>query len=309
MPDTPSIRESPVATLAPWELTGAADAPIVAVLGGISASRHVTANAADPGDGWWQEVVGPGRAFDTATHRVLGIDWTVPTVGTLSTRDQAIQLARVLDHLHLTHLSGIVGASYGGMVALAFAELFPRRVARLAILCAAHEPHPMATAQRVIQRRIIRLGIAAGRPEDGVALARALGITTYRTAEEFAERFAGAPVGTQAGPRWPVEGYLDHGGASYARRCAPQRYLALSESIDLHRVSPEAIAVPTSLFAVVEDRVVGLAQVRELVARLAGPVRLMEVSSRFGHDAFLKETAAVGRFLVETFDVRRSHAA
>lgn len=309
MSDPSSNRESRIASPVPWELTGPADAPVVAVLGGISAGRHVTANAADPGDGWWQEIVGPGRAFDTSIHRVLGIDWTVPRAGTLSTRDQALQLARVLDHLHLTHLSGIVGASYGGMVALAFAELFPHRVARLAILCAAHEPHPMATAQRVIQRRIIRLGIAAGRPEDGVALARALGITTYRTAEEFAERFAGAPVGTHAGPRWPVEGYLDHGGHSYARRCAPERYLALSESIDLHRVAPEAIAVPTSLFAVAEDRVVGLAQVRELAARLAGPVRLTEISSRFGHDAFLKETAAVGRFLAEAFDPRRAHAA
>lgn len=295
--------------LVPWELTGRHDRPVIAVLGGISAGRHVTANAADPSAGWWQELVGPRAAIDTDQYRVLGIDWQAPSDGPVSTHDQATALALVLDHLHLSHVSAIVGASYGGMVALAFAERFPHRVGRLAVLCAAHQPHPMATAHRVIQRRIIRLGLAAGTPSDGVALARALGITTYRTAEEFAARFDGPAEERDGALRFPVEGYLDHGGARYAVRCTPERYLALSESIDSHRVAPERITTPTELLAVHGDAIAPVWQVRELARRLGGPARLVEIASHFGHDAFLKAVEPVGAFLQETLDPRRLHAA
>lgn len=309
MPAHRTPRPSPLALSPPWELTGRHERPVIAVLGGISASRHVTANAADPSAGWWQDLVGPGAAIDTDQHRILGIDWLVPTDGPVTTHDQAAALARVLDHLHLSHVSAIVGASYGGMVALAFAERYPERVGRLAVLCAAHQPHPMATAHRVIQRRIIRLGLAAGTPSDGVALARALGITTYRTAEEFAERFGGPAEARDGVLRFPVEGYLDHGGARYAAHCPPERYLALSESIDTHRVEPERITTPTALLVVHGDAITPAWQGRELAARLGGPTRLMEIASRYGHDAFLKAVEPVGAFLQEALDPRRRHAA
>lgn len=309
MPRSTADLGSRISDLVPWELTGRHDRPVIAVLGGISADRHVTANAADPSAGWWQELVGPGAAVDTDEHRVLGIDWQVPSHGPITTHDQATALARVLDHLHLSHVSAIVGASYGGMVALAFAERFPHRVGRLAVLCAAHQPHPMATAHRVIQRRIIRLGFAAGMPSDGVALARALGITTYRTAEEFADRFDGPAEDHEGVLRFPVEGYLDHGGARYAARCTPERYLALSESIDSHHVEPERITTPTELLAVHGDAIAPVWQVRQLAARLGGPSRLVEIASHYGHDAFLKAVEPVGAFLRDSLDPRRRHAA
>jgi homoserine O-acetyltransferase len=67
--------------------------------------------------------------------------------------------------------------------------------------------------------------------------------------------------------------------------------MCLSESIDLHRVEPESISVPTTLVAVAEDQLVTLAEMRELESRLAGPRRLYEIHSLYGHDAFLKERA------------------
>ena len=176
-----------------YELTGPPNAPLVVVLGGISATRHVTATASDTREGWWQALVGPGAAIDTRDVRVLGIDWSVPTTGTVTTFDQATAIVAVLDRLGVDRAAAIVGASYGGMVALAFGAAHPSRVDRLVVISAAHESHPMATAHRVIQRRIIRMGLAAGTPSDGVALARALGVTTYRTAAEFAARFDVAP--------------------------------------------------------------------------------------------------------------------
>ncbi len=286
----------PVTTLTPpeFEICGPARSPVIAALGGISADRHLTATAGDPSPGWWQALIGPGRAIDTDRHRVLGIDWLTAIDRPVTTADQADGLARVMDHLAIDRLEAIVGASYGGMVALAFAVRYPTRVGRLVVLSAAHAPHPMATAHRVLQRRIVQLGLLAGVPTTGIAIARGLGITTYRSAGEFAERFAVEPRWVEDVPRFPVEEYLEHGGRTFAARFDARRYLSLSESLDLHGVDPGAITTPTTLFGVVEDQLVPLWQLRELRDRHGGECRLHEAASRYGHDAFLKEIETVG---------------
>src|SRR5690606_28162458 len=58
-----------------YRVHGAADAPVILVLGGISAGRHVTSCADDPAPGWWERTVGDGRAIDTARFRVLTLDY------------------------------------------------------------------------------------------------------------------------------------------------------------------------------------------------------------------------------------------
>lgn len=285
-----------------YELSGPPGAPLVVVLGGISATRHVTATASDPRDGWWQAVVGPGAAIDTRAVRVLGIDWCAPATGIVTTFDQANAIVAVFDRIGVDRAAAIVGASYGGMVALAFGAAHPSRVDRLVVISAAHESHPMATAHRVIQRRIIRLGLAAGTPSDGVALARALGVTTYRTAAEFAARFEVAPEEDRGGYRFPVERYLDHGARRFAESWTGERYLTLSESLDLHRVDPARVRVPTAILGVREDTLTPPWQLVELHSRLAGPCRLEEISSIYGHDAFLKEVDAVGEFVARALE-------
>ena len=297
----PSLCEAPSARHAGddvpgVELHGAPWAPIVVALGGISASRHVAAHAADDSPGWWDDFIGAGRAIDPTRYRVLGMDY-IAGGAPVGTDDQARLLAAALDQLGIATVRAIVGSSYGGMVGLAFAALFPSRVGRLVIISAAHESHPMATAWRVIQRRITRLGIAAGRPREGLGLARALAITTYRTADEFAARFKGGPRADGEGWRWPVEEYLDHHGDRFAATCPAERFLALSESIDLHRVDPASVTVPATLVAVSGDTLVPPWQMRDLERKLAGPTSLVEISSVYGHDAFLKEPQVLAPFI------------
>lgn len=297
----PASRAGSVAVATPgtpsYELCGPPAAPVIVVLGGISAGRHVTATTHDSNPGWWQGVVRRGGALDPTRHRILGLDWLVNADGPTTTEDQANGLLRVLDHLGIATVHALVGASYGGMVALAFAAAHPTRVGRLVLLSAAHRPHPMATAQRVLQRRIVQLGLLAGVPSAGVALARALGLTTYRSQGEFAERFATAPRWIDDAPRWEVEDYLDHGARGFAQHFDPRRYLALSESLDLHAVEPAAVTTPTTLFGVAEDQLVPLWQLQQLRDGLGGPVELVEASSRVGHDAFLTEHALVDGLL------------
>ena len=166
-----------------YEIVGPRGAPVIAVLGGISASKHVTSSASDPSPGWWEDVVGPGRAIDTRQFRVLGIDYVTSGKSTapVTTADQAEALAAALDQAGVRSLHAVVGASYGGMVALAFGVAFAARARRLIVISAAHESDPIATALRHLQRRVVALGSAVGRERDGLAIARGIAMTSYLT--------------------------------------------------------------------------------------------------------------------------------
>jgi homoserine O-acetyltransferase len=290
-----------------WRLAGPANAPIVVALGGISASRRVWLPD-EPRGGWWHEVVGPGLALDTQRFRILSFDYlgasadsTGPRDGaafpTISAYDQAEVLLRLTNHLGISSLRAIAGASYGGMVALAFGERYPDRVARLIVISAADRAHPMASAWRVVQRRIVKFAIESGQPAQGLELARALAMATYRSPEEFAARFSGAArrverraEGNTTGEGYvlPVEEYLFARGAEYAKSYRPESFVCLSESIDLHRVDASRIFAPVTAVAVREDQLVPLGDMRAMVARLPD-AELHEISSVYGHDAFLKE--------------------
>ena len=128
-----------------FEIAGPRGAPVIAVLGGISASKHITSSASDPSPGWWEDVVGPGRALDTRRFRVLGIDYVTRGQGSapVTTTDQAEALAAALDKAGIRSLHALVGASYGGMVALAFGVRYSERARRLIVISAAHESDPM----------------------------------------------------------------------------------------------------------------------------------------------------------------------
>jgi homoserine O-acetyltransferase len=282
-----------------WRMVGPANAPVVCALGGISANRRVCVTE-DPRQSWWPQIVGPERALDTNRSRVLSFDYlggsgesTGPEEGaafpSISSYDQAEALVGLLNHLGIKSLRAIAGGSYGGMVALAFGERYPERVLQLLVIGASDRAHPMATAWRSVQRRIVRFAAQSGNAKEGLQLARALAMSTYRSTEEFAARFAGLPAQGDAGFTFPVEDYLFARGADYATRYRPESFLCLSESIDLHRVEAARICVPVTAVGIREDQLVPLADVRGMVARLPYG-RLHEVSSIYGHDAFLKES-------------------
>jgi homoserine O-acetyltransferase len=287
-----------------WRMTGPADAPCVVVMGGISGHRRVFG---PPGEerGWWQEVAGEGGSFPSDRVRMLAFDYlggSGATTGprpdhvpgafpTVSSHDQAVLLALLLDHLGIDAVDAIAGASYGGMVALAFAQRNAARVRRLLVVSAADRTDPMSTAWRSMQREVLRFAISCGRGADGLRLARAMAMSTYRSRSEFAQRFDGEARRASPDARltFPVEEYLLARGDDYARRYFPGGFLVLSESIDLHRVDAASIVVPVDAVAVEEDQLVPVADVRAMVERLPRG-RLHVMSSHYGHDTFLKES-------------------
>ncbi len=283
-------------------LYGPKDAPVIVVMGGISASRFV-ADGSKGRRGWWSTLVRKGGPIDLKKFQVLGLDFA-PSVETdnrpdcITTFDQAARLKALLDDLKIKKLAAIIGSSYGGMTALAFAQDYPDRVEQVCVIGAAHKPYPIGVAWRGIQRRAVRLGIEAGRPKEGMKLARELAMTTYRTPEEFADRFDLAETATSPS-QFDICDYLGARGDAFAELMDAQRFLALSESIDLHRVEPEAIKTPTLLMNAISDQLAPLTNMRELRDRLGGPSELFTFTSLYGHDAFLKEYDAMGPRLAE----------
>jgi len=283
-----------------YELVGRVDAPVVLVAGGISAHRHIAANAVFGEKGWADGLVGCGRALDPAHRRLLGLDF-IGADGELDvpidTADQADAVALLLDALGIDSLHGYVGYSYGALVGQQLAIRHPQRLGRLVAVSGAHRPHPYASAWRALQRRAVALGQLQCAESHGLALARQFAMLSYRTPEEFGERFDAQPEVVNGRVRVAAEDYLDAAGAQYVARTRVNAYLRLSESIDLHRVEPAAIGVPTLVVAVEGDRLVPLSDLVSLVEGLGTRGSLRVLRSPYGHDAFLKETDRIDAIL------------
>jgi homoserine O-acetyltransferase len=292
-----------------YEVQGPADAPVVFIAGGISAHRHVSASDAFPEPGWANALVAAGRTLDPSAHRILAFDYVGADGGLdapIDTTDQADAVAVLLDALEIDRLQAFVGYSYGAMVGLQFAARHPQRLQKLVAVSGAHRPHPYASAWRALQRRAVALGQLQCADAQGLALARQFAMLSYRTPEEFGERFDSAPEIVNGRVRCAAEDYLDAAGAQYVARTPVTAYLRLSESIDLHRLDPASVQVPVVVVAVEGDRLVPLSDSVSLVEGLVGRGQLRVLRSPYGHDAFLKETDRIDLILAA---VLRGHGA
>ncbi len=270
----------------------------VIALGGISANRFVVEEEKYAGrKGWWSRIARVGGAIDLSRYSVIGFDYPPERAKEpldLCPEDFADLLKVALDKAKIGRVSAFIGASFGGMIGLSFARKYPERLDRLCVISAAHRPSAMAQARRIVQRRIIEFARSCGKPAEGVALARQLAMTTYRSAVEFEARFSPEPSAPDN-----VGHYLEARGFDYAQKQSAARYLTLSAAIDRHDEEPEAIATPTLAVGVDTDELTPPAHVEELQRRLAGPSAHAVISSHYGHDAFLKETDALGQIIQE----------
>lgn len=276
---------------------GAAAAPLVAALGGISAGRDVCGEA-----GWWCETF---KRLDLSKVAVLGLDFA-PLADErvrITPLDQARLIELALNYLDAPRLAGFIGASYGGMVGLALAVHAPERVGSLCVISAAHRPAAQALAWRGVQRRVLEFALKHGDADAGLSLARQLAMITYRTPEEFEQRF-GSGVGDDG--LGEVDRYLVARGNAYGATMGPQRWLSLSEAIDRFSVDPRAVRTSTTVIACPTDRLAPIADMRALADGLPKLRAFHELNSLYGHDAFLKEPEQLSG-LLQSFIEEASH--
>jgi homoserine O-acetyltransferase/O-succinyltransferase len=287
---------------------------------------HALTGSADAAGDWWKPLIGPGRALDTERIGVLSANLLGGRYGTtgptsidprtsrpygatfpsISTRDQARAQWRLLDALGIERVALVVGGSLGGMVALEVALARPGGVPEVMPIAAPAATGPMAVAWNRLQIELIdRLGL------DGLALARQLAMTTYRSESDFEERFGRS---VEADGRPSIVSYLDHQGRKLVDRFDPATYRILAGAMDRHDIAvgwgglggafARLAAAGTRITAVgIEDDILyGPRQVQALVeaARAAAvEVRYRELRSTKGHDAFLVEWDQLGDLLAE----------
>lgn len=285
------------------------DAPQVLVV-------HALTGSADAAGDWWTPLIGPGRALDTNRVGVLcanllggrygstgpasvnpasGAPWAA-TFPEITPRDQAAALWLLADALGVPGFALVTGGSLGGMVALELALERPGSVAHVLPMAAPSAMRGLALAWNHIQRSLVdRLG------DDGLALARQLAMTTYRSERDFDGRFG---RDADADGRFAIASYLDYQGDKLVGRFDRDTYRTLMRVMDVHDIGRgrggivEALRVlaasGTALtgLGIEGDILFGPDQVQSLVAdAVAAGVRAQyrELSSDKGHDAFLIE--------------------
>lgn len=259
---------------------------------------------------WWKGVIGDGAALDPSRHAILcanllgGCNGTTGPSNTapdalppITTRDQAAILARLLDALGVQSPLLVCGGSLGGMVTLEFAASFPERI-RGAVCLAAPA---VQTAQGLAWNVIMRRAIALGGDRDGLALARMVGMLSYRTPDGLERRFGRSQSSTGG---FQVNEWLDVHGEKLVQRFDATSYGALIDAMDLHDVGRGRGGVSAAL-APVADRLIGVgipgdllypdSVVREWAQ--ASNATFIELPSLHGHDGFLLEVDRVARII------------
>lgn len=306
----------------------------VMIFTGLSPSAHAASASTDRSPGWWEDMIGPGRAIDTDHFHVICVNSLGSCFGstgpasidpatgeqyrlnfpTLSIEDIARCGAEVADALGIEKLAYVLGPSMGGMTALSFAMICPERVGGLGLISSAARALPFAIAIRSLQREIIRSdpewnnGNYSGHGADnGMHLARKVGLISYRSAEEWKQRFGRERVsadesssGKPFGVEFEIESYLEHHARKFSGSFDANCYLYLSRAMDLFDAADHGGCLETGLACVQASRIliVGvntdilfpIDQQRELASLLQKPGRevvLEQLASKQGHDSFL----------------------
>jgi homoserine O-acetyltransferase/O-succinyltransferase len=326
-----------------------------AVYGRLNAARdnavlvcHALSGSALVGS-WWPEIFAPGGLLSLAHDFVICINLFGSCYGStgpgsldpatgltygpdfplVSIRDNVRAQAQLLDSLGIHRLRLVLGGSIGGMQALEWTIHEPEKVERAGIIAVA-SLSAMGLALNHLQRQAIQIDpdwdggyyLPQKPPRQGLALARQIGMISYKSATLLEERFARRPNrngedpwasdsqgGGLTGGRFDIAGYLDYQGQRFVERFDANAYLAILRTMDTWdplsgRASAKeafgCIQARLNFVGISSDWLFPPGSVRELalLIRSAGvDVDYREMSSTHGHDAFLAEQAELVRLL------------
>jgi homoserine O-acetyltransferase len=324
---------------------------------GLSPSAHAASSTRNPEPGWWEKMIGPGHAIDTDQYFVMCVNSLGSCFGStgpaslnpvtgkpyrldfpeLSVEDIARAGFEAARTLGIGQIDTVMGPSLGGMVVVAFAAAVPGGARRVISISGSSASSPFAIALRSVQREAVMSDPAWNKgqysdnergPQSGMRIARKLGTITYRSADEWAGRFARqgiSPVGKRAvelalkrvpegfGPRFAVETYLESQAERFVRVFDPNCYLYLSRAMDCFDIA--AHGAPAEVYrrsgiaralviGVESDFLFAITEQAQIAADMQAAgidTRFAELSSIEGHDAFLVDLprfdAAIRGFL------------
>lgn len=251
-----------------WETWGELDdkrSNAILLCPAFSADSHASSHRQDPVPGWWEGMIGPGKALDTERYCVICPSLLGGTRGTtgplsinpltgqayagtfpvISVRDIVAVHLRLLDRLGIDQLAATIGGSLGAMEVLELVVRNPGRARHAIAISGTDATRPFTAAVRHLGRRAIQLDKAYQNgdygdrpPYKGMALAREIGTLFYRSRTEFNQRFDQRPTHppSRDGISFDVESYLEYQGEKGAAQFDPNSYLTLSLAMDLHDI-------------------------------------------------------------------------
>ena len=232
----------------------------------LNASHHVAGvYAEEPGnEGWWDNMVGPGKPVDTTRFFVVGVNnlgscfgstgpATVnPATGVpwgsdfpiVTVEDWVDAQARLADRLGIARFAAVMGGSLGGMQALSWAIRYPERVRNALVIAAA----PNLSAQNIAFNEVARAAILTDpefhdghfyaygvKPVRGLRVARMIGHITYISDEQMGEKFGRAlreGIRYSFRPEFEIESYLRYQGEKFSEYFDANTYLRITKALD-----------------------------------------------------------------------------
>ena len=237
----------------------------ILILHALSGDAHAAGfHEGDENPGWWDNMIGPGKGFDTnkyfiicsnivggckgstgpasinpETHEPYGLTFPVITV-----RDMVHAQKHLIDHLGIERLLSVAGGSMGGMQVLEWMISYPEKVRSAIPIATALRHSPQQIAFNEVGRQAIMAdpnwngGAYYGRklPASGLAVARMIGHITYMSdksmAEKFGRRLKGNKPDFKFNADFEVEGYLQYRGNNFVKRFDANSYLYVTKAID-----------------------------------------------------------------------------
>lgn len=307
-----------------------------ALTGDAHASDYNNYNSEDAFDdvsssrpGWWNELIGSGKGFDTSanfvvctnilggcygttgptstnpiTNKKYGIDFPEITV-----RDMVNLQHKLLTSLGIKKLKAVSGGSLGGMQVLEWALMFPEMVERIIPIATASQHSAWCIGLNETARKAItddplwENGNYTSQPIAGLSTARMIAMISYRSAESFNKKF-GREIHTSknqneknSNSRFQVESYLRYQGDKLVNRFDANTYLCITRAMDLHDVARGRGLLEEILRSIkaktlcvgINSDILYPAAEQKEIASQIPDAQYFEIDSIHGHDAFLIE--------------------
>ena len=300
---------------------------------GLSPSAHAASSDRDKSQGWWEFMIGPGKPIDTNIYYVICMNSLGSCFGTtgpaslnpatqkpyrldfpdLTIEDIANAGYQLLQHLQIRQLDTLLGVSLGGMSALAASIMHSGISRRLILISSASSSTAYAIAIRSLQREMIvndpmwqegnyRFDKP---PASGMKMARKMGLSSYRSADEWQQRFGRKRITSQPkkpfGAEFEVQSYLEYNSEKFIGSFDPNCYLYLSRAMDWFEACSHGEGVLENAFekivldhvliiGVESDSLFPIWQQQELAEAMRSSghqVSYAALESIHGHDAFL----------------------
>ncbi len=256
----------------------------------LSGDAHVAGkhSESDKKPGWWDNMVGPGKAFDTDKYFVLCINIFGGCQGStgpssinsktnkpyginfpmITMKDMVAAQVKLLDHLGIDSVLAATGGSMGGMLALQFAVSFPNRVRNIIPIATSARTSAQNIAFNEVGRKAIihdsnwSNGDYYGKnpPNNGLAIARMIGHITYLSDESMRQKFGRKLRDGKSfeldfnDTRFEVESYLKYKGTSFTERFDANSYLYITKAIDIFDLSQQGNGSLTTAFSKCKSR-------------------------------------------------------